>query len=220
MSMIEWAKEEVKIACKKESSEYGRACYASALKAFESLCNDGHSGMSYCCTRNILKRLLDEKPLTPIEDTPDIWIQLNEEGDSFQCKRLNSLFKDIGPDGAVTYNDISRVDCCNADIYKTGVFYNRFLAERAEKIIGPIEFPYCPSTTPYKIYVRDYLIDKKNGDFDTYWISHLLYPNGKKVTIDEWWTLDPDDSSKWTQVDADYINDHIKEIASNMLGKE
>ena len=220
MSMINWAKEEVKLACKKEASEYGCDCYASALKAFESLCNDGHSGMSYCRTRNILKRLLDEKPLTPIEDTPDIWMQLNDEGDSFQCKRLSSLFKDIGSDGTVTYNDISRIDCFYADIYKKGVFYNRFLAERAEKIIGPIEFPYYPSTIPYKIYVRDYLINPQNGDFDTYWISHLVYPDGKKVTIDEWWTLDPDNNAEWKEVDADYINEHMKEIVSNMLGKE
>lgn len=47
--MLEWAKREVEIACKKENPnrkegefDYGCACYESALKAFESLCEDGH----------------------------------------------------------------------------------------------------------------------------------------------------------------------------------
>lgn len=48
-NMLEWAKREVEIACKKENPnrkegefDYGCACYESALKAFESLCEDGH----------------------------------------------------------------------------------------------------------------------------------------------------------------------------------
>ena len=53
MSMLEWAKREVEIACKNENPDrkegefdYGCACYEGALKAFKSLCNQGHSGMS------------------------------------------------------------------------------------------------------------------------------------------------------------------------------
>ena len=45
MSMIEWAENEVKIACAKEAPDrkdgefdYGCCCYESALKAFKSLC--------------------------------------------------------------------------------------------------------------------------------------------------------------------------------------
>ena len=77
MSMSEWAKREVEIACKRERgddenpnmSDYGCACYESALKAFESLCEDGHSGMSIGFTKAILDRMIDGKPLTPIDDT-------------------------------------------------------------------------------------------------------------------------------------------------------
>ena len=42
MSLLDWAKNEIEIACKKERSsapndefDYGCACYESALKAFE-----------------------------------------------------------------------------------------------------------------------------------------------------------------------------------------
>ena len=53
MSMLNWAKREVEIACKRENPDrkegefdYGCACYESALKAFDSLCQDEHSGFS------------------------------------------------------------------------------------------------------------------------------------------------------------------------------
>ena len=48
-----WAENEVAIACRHEKPDrkdgewdYGCACYESALKAFGSLCADGHSGFS------------------------------------------------------------------------------------------------------------------------------------------------------------------------------
>lgn len=70
MSMLEWAKNEIAIASKRERGDkpegewdYGCACYDSALRAFESLLGDGHSGMSIGFTKNILNRLIDGKPL-------------------------------------------------------------------------------------------------------------------------------------------------------------
>lgn len=61
MSMLEWAKNEVAIASKRERGDkpegewdYGCACYDSAMRAFESLLGDGHSGMSIGFTKNIL----------------------------------------------------------------------------------------------------------------------------------------------------------------------
>ena len=79
MDMKSWAEKEIEIACAREKANaedsdewnYGVACYQSALKAFNSLCEDGHSGMSIGFTKNILNRLIDGKPLTPIEDIPE-----------------------------------------------------------------------------------------------------------------------------------------------------
>ena len=108
MSMIEWAKNEIEIACKRERSlndnpneewNYGVACYESAYKAFLSLMEDGHSGCSIGITKNILNRLIDCKPLTPIEDTSDIWVECTKGHESdyilYQCKRMSSLFKTV-----------------------------------------------------------------------------------------------------------------------------
>ena len=83
MSMLDWARKEIEIACKKEnpnwdgnSFDYSCACYQSALKAYESLCNDQHSGFSWGMTINILNRLAEGKPLTPITDND---FYLNED---------------------------------------------------------------------------------------------------------------------------------------------
>ena len=106
MSMLDWARQEVEIACRKENPDkkegefdYGCACYESALKAFESLCGDGHTGFSIKMTQNILNRLIDGQPLAPIEDTDDIWDECTRPKDNpkvYQCKRMSSLFKEIG----------------------------------------------------------------------------------------------------------------------------
>lgn len=49
-NMLEWAKREIELACKRERGhrskyefDYGCACYESALKAYNSLIGDGHT---------------------------------------------------------------------------------------------------------------------------------------------------------------------------------
>lgn len=124
MSMSEWAKNEIEIACKRERGDknpdewdYGCACYESAYKAFLSLMDDEHSGFSIGVTKSILNRLIDGKPLSPIEDTPDIWgddaIFEFDNCTTYQCKRMSSLFKDVYKNGMVKYHDVNRFYCCD-----------------------------------------------------------------------------------------------------------
>lgn len=77
-----WIENEVRIACeherkasgtKEEEQDYGCACFESALKAYRSLLEDGHSGFSIGMTKYILVRMIEGKPLTPIVDTEDVW---------------------------------------------------------------------------------------------------------------------------------------------------
>ena len=117
--MESWAEREVEIACKREAPDrepgewdYGCACYESALKAFNSLCEDGHSGFSIGMTKQILNRLIECKPLTSIEDTEDVWDNTTDFGGhrgevaNYQCKRMSSLFKYVYVDGSVKYRDV------------------------------------------------------------------------------------------------------------------
>lgn len=192
MKMSEWAKREVEIACKKENSDrkegefdYGCACYESALKAFNSLLEDGHSGYSIGFTKNILNRLIDGQPLTPIEDTDDVWEERGVYKDgvkmSYQCKRMGSLFKDVYEDGTVRYRDVNRFICYESD--SNIGYHNGFVNKIATECVGEITMPYYPSTKPIKIYTSECLFDPKNGDYDTVGIEYLEFPDGQRITI-------------------------------------
>lgn len=192
MSMTDWAKREIEIACKRERGDkpesewdYGCACYESAYKAFQSLAGDGHSGMSIGFTKSILNRLIEGKPLTPIEDTPDVWNEVTYKKDvrSYQCSRMSSLFKDIFPDGRVEYHDNDRCYCVYRDNPNGTGWYNGFVSRLIHDKC-PITMPYYPAAKPFVVYCTEGLSDPKNGDFDTIGIWYVLKPDGEKETIE------------------------------------
>lgn len=167
MNLTEWAKREVEIACRKENPnrkegefDYGCACYESALKAYESLMKDGHSGMSSGFTKQILNRLMDGRPLTPIEDAEDVWAEVNfgQKCKSYHCTRMSSLFKDVYPDGKIEYHDVDRFICVN--INNPNYSYHSGLVDRVMLEMYPITMPYNPSGS-FTVYCDDVLTDSK-----------------------------------------------------------
>lgn len=191
MSMTDWAENEVRIACERERAasktpegewDYGCACYESALKAYKCLMEDGHSGMSFSITRQILNRLMRGQPLTPIEDTEDIWnfICTNEDGSKgYQCKRMSSLFKDVYPDGTVKYKDVDRYYVTYAENSNT-TWKNGFVMRIIDELF-PITMPYIPGE-PIKVVCEEFLVDPKNGDYDTVGILYAM-KDGEKTAI-------------------------------------
>ena len=208
MKLSDWAENEVRIACKKEAPDrkegewdYGCACYESAFKAFKSLMEDGHSGYSIGFTKNILNRLIDGKPLTPITDK-DFYIPENDEiiGDSseylksrglkshIQCPRMSSLFREEKLDGTIEYDDVNRAICI--DINNPNIsYYNNFIVNIALKDF-PIKMPYYPPSNEYEIYSEDFLTDKANGDFDTIGIFYMITPELQRIEINRYFNLD------------------------------
>lgn len=198
MKTLDWAEREVQLACKKENPDrkpdefdYGCGCYESALRIYNSineiLSDEGHSGMSASYTMAIVNRLMGHKVLTPIEDTPDIWEECTDLGDSekrsYRCIRMSSLFKDEYNDGTIEYNDVRRTVCYNEDDPHKIPWHNG----SASKLINemyPITFPYMPPDSPYKVFMNEYLTDEKNGDFDTIHFVRVLLPSGEEVMID------------------------------------
>lgn len=195
MSLLEWAKKEVEIASKREREnnpedkwDYGVACYESALKAFESLLGDGHSGMSIGFTKNILNRLIDGKPLTPIEDTEDVWDNRGsyreEISVEYQCKRMSSLFKTIYDDGTVKFSDVNRCYCTykdNPSVSWRNGFINNIYDE-----MYPLTMPYMPNNRPDEVVCEELLTDCKNGDFDTLAILYIKRANGETVEVNRY----------------------------------
>lgn len=220
-NIYDWAKEEVRLACEKEHPnknpdewDYGCACYESALKAFKALCEDGHSGMSISLTKNILNRLIDNKPLTPIEDTPEIWnhVYTTPEGvKQFQCSRMSSLFKDVYCDGSVKFNNTNRFICVNLndndDVFHSG------LVNRTLNDMFPINLPYYPLSKPIRVYIEEFLVDKSHGDFDTVGIFYMQNPDGGKININRFFT-EGDNGNPWKEItEAEYIDLKSRKVA-------
>lgn len=175
MDLLKWAEKEVEYA-KKGEHEYGCRCYDSALKAYKSLLEDNHSGLSIKFVKKILNDLIDGNNLTPIEESDDIWeycfpISSNEDaGDCFQCIRKPSLFKDVYFDGRVSYRDVDIVSV--REIGTNTVWHNGFISNLIHEMY-PITLPYI-SNRHYKVTVEKFLTDKKNGDYDTIGVFNVL----------------------------------------------
>lgn len=193
MSMLNWAENEIRIACERENPnrkegefDYGCACYESALKAFKSLLEDEHSGMSISITRQILNRLILGQPLTPIEDTDNVWNLIHEQKDHkvYQCRRMSSLFKKVYDDGKISYNDVDRVICY--EIKSDDIPFRNGLSRNIVDGMFPITMPYIPEEKPYKVYVHEFLTDPKNGDFDTVGVICVVKPDGERVRINRY----------------------------------
>lgn len=192
MGLIEWAEKEVKLACARENPDrkegefdYGCACYESALKAYKSLMEDKHSGFSIGITKQILNRLIDGKPLTPIEDTDDMWnkVYIHDAIQTYQCKRMSSLFKDVYPDGTVRYHDVNSSYCVS--INNPNIAWDNGFVRNVIDGMFPIIMPYIPGN-PIKVYCEEFLTDEKNGDYVTMGILYVIKPDGVKVEINRY----------------------------------
>ena len=192
MSLKDWAKKEVEVACKREnpnwdgkSFDYGCSCYMSALKAFESLCDDGHSGYSFSVTRNILKKLLDNRPLTPITDEDFVnQTSIYDDKEEYQCPRMSSLFKTVYEDGSVEYSDVNRAYSFDAE-FPDDTFTCGFDTNFLNKLI-PITLPYDGTSTKYKIKVQRF--DTKDGA-EYRAILSITDPDGKVIPVDKYYRL-------------------------------
>lgn len=195
MSMSEWAAEEVRIACEKEraaitetkddldtgAQEYAECCYQSALKAYNSLCNDGHSGMSFSITAGILKRLCSGYPLTPIEDVDDVWNLVRETPTKieYQCRRMYSLFKTVSKeDDSIQFHDVERFICVDPN---GSTYTNNFINQQLSKLY-PITLPYMPEGR-FMVKTFDFATNANPGEFDTILIRSVKEPSGQEVLL-------------------------------------
>lgn len=199
---IEWAENEIRLAliehdgftddeCEKIAYEYTKNCYASALKAYKSLLEDDHSGMSISITRDILDRLIEHQPLTPIEDTEDVWTEhfgMREDNriKVYQCKRMGCFWKEVFPNGTVRYQDNNRA--CGINMNYPLCTYRNGLITRIVNEMFPITMPYCPPNNSYKVYTEEFLFDECNGDYDTVYVHYIQTPEGDKVDVNRVFT--------------------------------
>ena len=213
MSMSDWAKKEVELAkiieakdLKEGEFDYGGACYDSALKAFKSLTEDGHSGFSIGLTQNILNRLIEGKPLTPIYDTDDIWDEVSYDKQNqytmYQCSRMSSLFKHVYENGKVTYSDIDRSYCF--DINEPDIRYSFGLVNNIIDEMFPIIMPYSPANERIKVCCEQFLYSPGGGDFDSVGILYADDPDNKRINVSRYFK---EEDNKWVEIEfTEHIN--------------
>lgn len=208
MSMYDWARQEVQLAKaelnrnKNDETQYMIDCYDSALRAYEKLLNDDHSGMSFAITRGILEKLIYEIPLTPIEDKEIMWEHIyDRENESvFRHKRMSSLHKMVNKKtGAVRFSDSDRVLCKNPIGASSAYFYNGFINKIIDGMF-PIKFPYMPTKEKYVAYITEFLMDPENGDFDTMNLVSVKLPTGEVRPINLYYK---EENGRWSLITQD-----------------
>jgi hypothetical protein len=203
MTQLEIYKKEIDLACKREREaennpngwSYGCSCYESAFKAFESLWNDHHSGLSWSITTNILKRMCADLPLIAITEED---FKKENGGYYWQCPRMSSLFREEQSNGKIVYSDNNRYYCFEKNNPK-----NTFRGGGVGKVLNeifPIVLPYYPPIEKYKVCVETSLINPKNGDFDTRAIWWVQTSNGERVEINRFFT---EIDRKWIEITKD-----------------
>ena len=216
MSLYDWARKEVELVCKKhsgdEDEEYYKACCESALKAYECLLNDEHSGLSLSVTRNILFRLMDGKPLSPITEDdfePDQEIQESPEWlqrlgiiSDVPCTRMSGLYKYTYKDGRVEYKDVNRVttyDEGSNTPWSSG-WVNKIVNE-----MYPITMPYMGEK--YIAYVRESKSINCKSDYDCVILKALKHPDGTIETINRFFI--ENENGVFVEVDEPTYNEFL-----------
>ena len=179
--------------------DYVVECYRSALRAYETMAADGHSGMSWGLTRQIFNRLAEGKPLKNLnsyDEHPEEWASSNIIPDSFGMlynNRYPSLCCRVTENGNV-YSDCNRwvfeaPDCPNIP------WHNGFLSSYLDERF-PIQFPYNPITI--HVRVEEILTDPAHGDYDAQHIIDFADPEtGRKVCVNAYFE---EVDGKWQEI--------------------
>lgn len=232
MTEKSWAENEVKIVLNElkrendEDYEYIEAVLNAALKVYNVLVEQGHSGLSYNYTCDVLKSLFDKKPLTPIRCDDSEWGEKETVRDGRVCqqnKRRTSLFKYTFPDGTIKYSDLDRVR--SAEIGTDDYCWHSGIATRIVDEMFPIAFPYYPRGI--------FLVDSVTinslgenilfncGDYNGVFIYSLRTPNGKRYDVNRLFLEDEDgrmNEVKLEDADKELVDElmaYVKECESN-----
>jgi hypothetical protein len=89
----------------KEDRMYGSMLGHSTMKLIKVFASEGHSGYSASIQVELFKRLASFKPLTPLTDSPEEWVEVSDK--VWQNKRSSDCFSS---DGGKTYYSVDDKD--------------------------------------------------------------------------------------------------------------
>lgn len=169
--------------------------------------------------RSVLSQLMDENPLTPIEDIEDEW-KLVEGIDStgtgtqiYKSKRRPSLYKNVirsGEKEEIHFSDTGRAFCVDIN---TGRKRNWGIGITVLDEMMPITFPYEPLG---KIKIYEETIKRcsalEEGYDDTIGILYFRLPDGKMINVSRFFT---NDCGKMKEIDLETYKKIKKEADQN-----
>ena len=165
---------------------------------------ESYDYVSMFCVSDIFKRLALGLPFYEITDSPEEWsdvIDKNEElgTTTYQALRYTSLFKVVDNNtGEVYYQEINRFE----GIYKNRryVHFHFDLIDRVLRPIFPITMPYYPTADNIKVTTEDFLVDPRNGDFDTFGIFYAEDPYSGIRQINKFFKEDSKSDFGWKEI--------------------
>lgn len=195
----ELARHEVELAIEENRVDHNEKLdqvYKEALRLFcDFMDGVAEAQVPEKAVYSVFSQLMDQNPLTPIEDKKDEWVLVegfdpavgNEEQPGYslyQNKRRMSLYKKVmyGKEGPeITFSDVNRaisVDT-NTNYYENGGMGLAVLDEMV-----PITFPYEPIGR-IKIYEEKIKYHKEGyGDYDALGILYFRFADGRMLKVD------------------------------------
>ena len=180
---------------------------------------ESYDYVSMFCVADIFKRLALGLPFYEITDSPEEWSDVidnhEQERIMYQAKRYPSLFKIVDNNtGEVYYQDINRFE----GTYKNRryIHFHSGLIDRVLRPIFPITMPYYPTADNIKVTTEDFLVDPRNGDFDTFGIFYAEDPYSGIRQINKFFKEDSKSDFGWKEISRlEYLLRKLVKIDSN-----
>jgi hypothetical protein len=107
MALVEWAKSELdRLMVDGEEDGMQKVMNDGILDIVRTFADQGHSGFSASYALNIIKRLLNWKPITPLTGEDDEWCEVYDtENNTQQNKRCSAVFRENFDNSTAYYID-------------------------------------------------------------------------------------------------------------------
>ena len=91
-----------------------------------------------------------------------------------------------------------RIICVDSE-NPSNCWSNGFISKIVDELC-PIKMPYMPESKEYKVYCKEFLTDRKNGDFDTIAVFYVKLPDGATKDINRYFKDVP---NGWDEISFD-----------------
>lgn len=213
----EWIKNEISLV-KGNLSDEKIKLYEEAEKILLKLLSEDYGMNNIHEIMSIIGRLVNRKPLTPIEDKEEEWYVEKKPILPKNCKgiscgnRITPLVKYTKMDDEVKYIDMDRVECVNLKTRK--VFESSFITELVYNMY-PITLPYYIPDKNYRVYlsfddrVAEWVV---LGIFRAVWVERLETPNGDIVPIDKCFKYKLGNGGNYIEITKDEYNEIMERV--------